>query len=100
MTLQFSVRGANYRRPGIALFCLLAPLSLHTTVAAQDVAEAAREQHAKKSQQPTKHPHVYTEDDLKRAHILTPEDHKQAEARKQNAPAPTSEQAGTPATPE
>jgi len=99
MTLHFSVRGVKYRRPGIALFCLLAPLSLHTKVAAQEVAKAAREQQAQKSRQPANHHHVYTEDDLKRARILTPEDQKQAEARKQDASAATSGQAA-PATAE
>ena len=99
MTLHFSVRGVNYRRPGIALFCLLAPLSLHTKVAAQDVAEAAREQQAKKSHEPASHQHVYTGEDLKRARILTPEDRKQVAARKQNASAATSEQAAAPAAP-
>lgn len=99
MTLHFSVRGVNYRRPGIALFCLLAPLSLHTKVVAQDVAEAAREQQAQKSQKPAYPHHVYTEEDLKRARILTPEDQKQAAARKQNASAATSEQAAAPAAP-
>jgi nucleoid-associated protein YgaU len=99
MTLHFSVRGVNYRRPGIALFWLLAPLSLHTKVAAQDVAEAAREQQTKKSQKPASHHHVYTEEDLKRARILTPEDQKQVAVRKQNASAATSEQAAAPAAP-
>lgn len=88
MTLHFSVRGVNCRRPGIALFCLLAPLSLHTKAAAQDVAEAARQQRAQKSQQPSKTHHVYTEEDLKRARILTSEDQQQAEARRKALPAP------------
>lgn len=100
MPLHFPVRGVNYRWPGIALFCLLAPLSLHTKIAAQDVVEAAREQQAQKSRQPAKPHHVYTDDDLKRARILTPEDQKQAAARKQSAPASTSEQATGPAQPE
>ncbi len=92
MTLHFTVRGLKYRRPGIAFFCLLAPLSLHTRVAAQDVAEAARQQQAEKSQRPAKPHHVYTDEELKRARVLTPEDQNRAEARKQKVPPSASEQ--------
>jgi nucleoid-associated protein YgaU len=97
MTLHFTVCGVKYRRPGIALFCLLAPVSLHTRIAAQDVAEAADQQQAQKSQQPAKPHHVYTDEELKRARILTPEDRNRAEARKQKPGAAPSEQATSPA---
>jgi nucleoid-associated protein YgaU len=95
MTLHLPIRGVLSLRPGVALFCLLAPLSLHTNVFAQDVAAAARQEQAEKSQQPVTPRHVYTEDDLKRAHILTPEDQKLAEARRKDSTAP--EQAAAPA---
>jgi nucleoid-associated protein YgaU len=54
---------------------------------AQDVAEAARQERANKQSRQKKSKHVYTEQDLKRAQILTPEDRRQVEARKnQTAP--------------
>ena len=57
---------------------------------AQDVAEAARQERAQKESKQKKSKHVYTEQDLKRAQILTPEDRAQVEAKKsQTAPLPT-----------
>jgi nucleoid-associated protein YgaU len=54
---------------------------------AQDVADAAKQERARKESQQKKSKHVYTEEDLKRAEILTPEDRAQIEARKnQTAP--------------
>jgi LysM repeat protein len=49
---------------------------------AQDVAEAARQQKAAKQAEPKAPEHVYTEDDLKRNVILTPEDQARVEARR------------------
>jgi len=91
MTLHLPIRGARLLRPGVALFCLLAPLSLRSNLSAQDqdAAEAARQQQGQKSQQPTAPHHVYTDEDLKRARILTPEDKKLAEAHRKELPAPT-----------
>ncbi len=91
MTLHLPIRGASLLRPGVALFCLLAPLSLRSNLSAQDqdAAEAARQQQAQKSQQPTTPHHVYTNEDLKRTRILTPENKKLAEARRKELPAPT-----------
>jgi nucleoid-associated protein YgaU len=55
---------------------------------AQDVADAARQEQSRKENKPKKSKHVYTEEDLKRARILTPEDRAQLEAKKnQQAPA-------------
>lgn len=48
----------------------------------QNVAEAARQERARKHQQRKPSKHVYTEEDLKRQHILTPEDQALVEARK------------------
>jgi nucleoid-associated protein YgaU len=52
---------------------------------AQDAAEAARQEKAHKAEQQTRH--VYTEQDLQRRRILTPQDQSRVEARKrqQNA---------------
>jgi LysM repeat protein len=56
---------------------------------AQDVADAARQERARKEAQQKKPKHVYTEEDLKRAQILIPEDRDQVEAKKiQPAPLP------------
>jgi nucleoid-associated protein YgaU len=61
---------------------------------AQDVAEAARQERAQKQSKHKKSKHVYTEQDLKRAHILTPEDRAQVEARKNQAVPPSVEKPG------
>jgi nucleoid-associated protein YgaU len=53
----------------------------------QGVAEAARQERARKETQQKKSKHVYTAEDLKRDHILTPEDRAQLEARKGQQPA-------------
>jgi nucleoid-associated protein YgaU len=58
-------------------------------IRAQDAAEAARLEQARKDAL-TKHAkHVYTEEDLARARILTPEDRAQLEAKQQQAPQDT-----------
>src|SRR6266852_4789351 len=56
-----------------------------TQCSAQDVAEAARQERAQKESKQKKSKHVYTEQDLKHAQILTPEDHAQVEAKKSQA---------------
>ena len=53
----------------------------------QDVAEAARQERARKNDHGQ--PHVYTDDDLKRDKILTREDQQRAEARKKGKPSPS-----------
>jgi nucleoid-associated protein YgaU len=60
---------------------------------AQDVAEAARQAQARKDKNASHLKHVYTDDDLKRARILTREDRELLDARKREQPAP----AATPA---
>jgi nucleoid-associated protein YgaU len=52
---------------------------------AQDVADAAKQERTRKKSQQKKSNHVYTEEDLKRAQILTPEDRAQIEVRKNQA---------------
>lgn len=51
-------------------------------IRAQDVAEAARQEKARKAEQGPTPRHVYTDDDLKRDKILTPKDQARVEARK------------------
>jgi LysM repeat protein len=48
----------------------------------QSVAEAARQERARKQEKQKTAKHVYTEEDLKRANILTPEDRELIEAKK------------------
>lgn len=52
----------------------------------QSVAEAARQERARQETQQKKSQRVYTAEDLKREHILTPEDRAQLEARKYHQP--------------
>lgn len=52
----------------------------------QSVAEAARQERARKETQQKKSKRVYTAEDLKRDHILAPEDRAQLEARKNHQP--------------
>ena len=52
----------------------------------QGVADAARQERARKESKQRKSKHVYTVEDLKRDHILTPEDRAQLEARKNQQP--------------
>jgi len=61
-----------------------------TQCSAQDVAEAARQERTQKEKQ-KKTKHVYTEQDLKRDQILTPEDRAQVEAKKNPTVPPAAE---------
>ena len=63
--------------------------------ASQDVAEAARQVRARKDQA-KKQKHVYTDEDLRRAKILTPEDEALVEAKRKQQPQPAEEQAQAP----
>src|SRR5260370_18797520 len=62
-----------------------------TQCAAQDVAETARQERTQKESKQKKTKHVYTEQDLKRDQILTPEDRAQVEAKKNPAVPPAAE---------
>jgi nucleoid-associated protein YgaU len=64
-----------------------------TQCSAQEVAEAARQERAQKESKQKKSKHVYTEQDLKRDQILTPEDRAQVEAKKNQLAAPSAEKA-------
>src|SRR4029077_10161943 len=75
-----SLRPVSLCIPGVLLFSCA--LFFTTECHAQDVADAAKQERARKESQQKKSRHVYTEEDLKRAQILTPEDRAQVEARK------------------
>src|SRR5258708_21259256 len=62
-----------------------------TQCRAQDAAEAARQEQARKQSQQNHGKHVYTEEDLKHAHILTAEDRAKVEARRNPQPAPATQ---------
>lgn len=83
-TLRRSVHPLNLCIPGIVLFSCA--IFVTTECHAQDVADAAKQERARKESQHKKSKHVYTEEDLKRAQILTPEDRAQIEARKNQTP--------------
>jgi nucleoid-associated protein YgaU len=77
------LRLQNLCIPGILLFscAIFVTAECH----AQDVADAAKQERARKESQQKKFKHVYTEEDLKRAQILTPEDRAQIEAGENQA---------------
>jgi nucleoid-associated protein YgaU len=58
----------------------------------QDLADAAKQEKARKAEQHQNQPHVYTDEDLKRKSILTPEDQAKVEARKRQQNAAGGEQ--------
>src|SRR6266852_262155 len=63
--------------------------------ASQDVAEAARQERAHKDRA-KKQKHVYTDEDLRRAKILTPDDEALVEAKRKQQPTSVQEQAQSP----
>ena len=63
--------------------------------ASQDVAEAARQERGRK-EQAKKQKHVYTDEDLRRAKILTPDDEALVEAKRKQQPTSVQEQAQSP----
>jgi len=67
--------------------CLFAGAAQCRARAPQDVAEAARQERARKDAKKTKH--VYTDEDLRREKILTPEDQAEMEARRKAQPGMT-----------
>jgi nucleoid-associated protein YgaU len=73
-----------------AILFVSCSLFISTQCFGQDVADAAKQEKTRKEAQRKKTKHVYTEEDLKRAQILTPEDRAQIEAKKnQQAPPAT-----------
>ena len=74
--------------------CLLFGAAQCRAGAPQDVADAARQERARKEAKKTKH--VYTDEDLRRAKILTPDDEARVEAKRQQETAPNREQTEAP----
>jgi len=75
---------------GAILFAACA-IAAGAPVWAQDVAEVARQAQARKHQQTKHKKHVYTEEDLKRARILTREDQELLAAKQRDAVVPGAE---------
>src|ERR1700684_1857026 len=69
---------------GAILFAAFA-IAAGAPVWAQDVAEVARQAQAREHHQTKHKKHVYTEEDLKRARILTREDQEMLEAKTRHA---------------
>ncbi len=89
--LSLPVRRCSFARSLSLRTVLIASCSIFAVAqcSAQDVAKAARQERTQKQSKHKKSKHVYTEQDLKRAQILTPEDRAQVEAKKsQTAPLP------------
>ncbi|HUL17465.1 MAG TPA: LysM peptidoglycan-binding domain-containing protein [Terriglobales bacterium] len=67
-------------------------MAIVASSSAQSVAEAARQEQARKAKEHRAAQHVYTNDDLKRTQILTPPDEAKVEARRKNSPPPATVQ--------
>ena len=78
------VLGLGHRRWTIFVVLLFGFLS-SSYLRAQDVAEAASQKRGQKTEPKHTAPHVYTDEDLRREKILTPEDRARAEARKKQS---------------
>lgn len=79
-------RHKTFRLTGIVL--LASAFAGVASCRAQDVAEAARQERARKDADAKKSKHVYTDEDLRRSHILTPDDQAKIQAKKrEEAPA-------------
>jgi nucleoid-associated protein YgaU len=78
-------RSHRFARPAILFLSFAAfgaTLSRAQDLQSQSVADAARQERARKQEQQKSAKHVYTEEDLKHPNILTPEDRAQIEAKK------------------
>ena len=73
------------RMVGLTLLCVALGVS---SARSQDVAEAARQERERKAARAKNPQHIYTEEDLKRAKILTPEDDARVVSRKAGTPVP------------
>ncbi len=91
---RFALRCLRLCYPGIILVsCGIFGAS---QCSAQDPAETARQESARKQAKQEKPRHVYTEEDLKRAQILSPEDRAQAQAKKSPTAPPAAEKSQEP----
>jgi len=78
-------RSTRFAAPVILFFTCAtfgAAISRAQDQQSQSVAEAARQERARKQEQQKSAKHVYTEEDLKHPNILTPEDRAQVEAKR------------------
>lgn len=93
--MPLSRRAPNRPLGPCILLCLAASTSIlvlpsRAQAAQQDagqIAEAARQEKARKAAQQKNDSHVYTNEDLKQSQILTQQDRSRVEARKNNRPA-------------
>jgi len=94
--LSLPVRRTSFARSVSVPAILIASCSIFAVAqcSAQDVAEAPRQERTQKESKQKKSRHVYTEQDLKRAQILTPEDRAQVEAKKNQAVPVPAEKSG------
>jgi nucleoid-associated protein YgaU len=74
----------------VRIFCALGILLACVAPAAraQDLGALARQERTRKISEPKKSPHVYTNEDVKKSQILTPEDKQRFTAERQNATPP------------
>ena len=97
MRLNITIPGPQRKGIGTLLFSvasfLLSAMVCATGLHAQDAAEAARQERERNAADAKAPRHVYTEDELKRAKILTPEDQAKVAARKNNPTEKKEEQA-------
>jgi nucleoid-associated protein YgaU len=97
-SLEFNItawdRSRQRLHAGAILFAACA-IAAGAPLWAQDVAEVARQVQARKHQQTKHKKHVYTEEDLKRARILTREDQELLAAKKRDAVLPGAEASTT-----
>src|SRR5208337_3956422 len=97
MRLNITIPGPQRKGRGTLLFSvasfLLSAMVCATGLHAQDAAEAARQERERNAADAKAPRHVYTEDELKRAKILTPEDQAKVAARKNNPTEKKEEQA-------
>ncbi|HXC87508.1 MAG TPA: LysM peptidoglycan-binding domain-containing protein [Candidatus Cybelea sp.] len=78
-------RPARFAAPAFLFLCFAtfgATISRAQNQQDQSVAEAARQERARKQELQKRRKHVYTEEDLKHRNILTPEDRAQIEAKR------------------
>jgi nucleoid-associated protein YgaU len=87
--LRFFSAALRLCLPGFLVFSC--SLFVATKCRAQDVGDAAKQERARKESQQKKSKHVYTDEDLKRAQILIPEDRAELDAKKNQQAPPTAE---------
>jgi nucleoid-associated protein YgaU len=92
MKVNTPYRGPFRERRSALCFGFLFFFLFPSITRAQDVAEAARQERARKAVQPQTHRHVYTGQELQRKKILTPEDQATVEARRNQPSKPSAEQ--------